>query len=33
MKKVILCLIVLLLGSTPAFGSEPKEYDNDDVYD
>src|SRR4030065_623457 len=33
MKKVIFCLMVIFLGSMPAFGREPKEYDNDVVYD
>ena len=33
MKQATLWLTVLLLGTSPAFGREPKEYDSDVVYD
>jgi hypothetical protein len=33
MKKIIICIAVLLLSSTVVFGREPKEYDSDLIYD
>ena len=33
MKKTIICIVILLLGSTLLFGREPKEYDGDVIYD
>ena len=33
MKKIVICIAVLLLGSTLLLSREPKEYDSDVIYD
>ena len=33
MKRLVLCIVILLFVCFPALGREPKEYDSDVIYD